>query len=519
MLNAGNIFNKIINYKKSHFSNSQRYDLPPTISYSVGLYPWGNLIDLAAYYLDPRFIFCGYNPSNSYGSYDRPELHIRTDTKASTIASNSCTAFSGMLLPKGVETFKIKWNKAHNVLRTTDSVQTLDKLQDLEMVTNNSLWGKLRDNDLQLALVLNCLVKDYLNYGTAVAMKIGEKWKYIPFLQSAIGQVNGKLAIALTENIVSFEESIGQDKYKHTLYIYEESKYKKYVCQTMAADPAGTEFVEDLTVDLSQAEIVVARMEDNGHLYGIGCGMQVLSSMIDANMYNNCLRLNAQSVYYPAVALGLDFQTVNIRNSCNKYLSNQNENKDIPANITMLPGTSIAITREIDINQTGQAPITILSQPGQNFEMFNVMHQKCVQEIEDKYFMSFISKLTGLDDKGGPTSATEVRAILQAASQQFKGVVEPFYFAIVYPIVKSYLENIVAALPIVYQELVANIRTVYPEFDLKEYEIDTINIVKQHNEEQRLENFKMFLQTVMALQIQDPDMAKKIKERLNDLLI
>ena len=517
MLDASGIFNKIVDYKKSHFSNSQRYDLPPTIAYNAGIYPWGNLIDITAYYLDPRFIFCGYNPYRNYGAYDRPEMHIRTDTKASNIASNSCTAFSGMLLPKGVETFKVRWNKAHNILRTTDSAQTMDKLQDLELIANNTLWEKLREPELKLTLILNCMVKDYLNYGTAVAIKQENNWQHIPFLQSAIGVINGQLAVAYTENMVSFEQGIGQNQYKHRLYVYDGTKYVKYSCVSVNILPQGEEFKEDAKIDLGKMQVVVARMEENNQLYGIGCGMQVLSSMIDANMYNNCLRLNAQSVYYPAVALGLDFQTVNVQNSCTKYMSNQNENKDIPAQITMLPGTSIAITREIDITQTGQAPITILSNPGQNFEMFNVMHQKCVQEIEDKYFMSFIGKLTGLEG-GGPTSATEVRAILQAASQQFKGVVEPFYFAVVYPMVKSYLENIVVALPITYQEIVANIRAVYPDFDIKDYEIETINIVKQHNEEQRLENFKMFLQTIMQLQIQDPDIAKKIKERLNDLL-
>lgn len=523
-MQAYTIYKNLFEYKKDYFT-SQNNQITPNLlgvaRQNKGIYQWGNLIDLINYYLDPRFILTRNN--YDFSQYDDKELHIRTDTNGTKISNNSCTAFIGMLLPEDIRSFKIKWEDDALQLEQNEKLDTLDTLKQLERKVNSKLWNKLQSPELKFIMTINHLVRDYLNYGTSTAIYKNKKWDYIPFIRNAIGRINDKTTIAFYDHFHDFTALEGaKEKYTHNLYIQDkEGKYTLYYTTNDSIDMPD-ESINLQSKPVNDFDIVVSKMDDVGELYGSGCGLQVLNSIIDANMYNNCLRLNAISVYHPATVIALDYTIDKIINSYtgrrlfdsdDEFLSGDNLIK-----INTLPGMTYSLKREQDITPTNQQPLTVLSQPQQAFEMFKAMKQESVTEIEDKYFLSVTNKLGGMDS--GPAKTNdEIQLIAQMAYQQFKGVVEPFYITTVHPMVKSYCKDLIKEVPIEFKEDVAKIQAVLPAFKVDNFILEASNLLTARTQAQDDAQFNAWISLLGSIDgAMDQSVLDKIKRKSLDYI-
>lgn len=508
------IYRNLFEYKKNFFSNyNERLNLNVGNNDSkYGMYTWGNLIDILSYYLDPRFILT--NNNYDFGDYDNPYLHMRTDTNGVKISNNSCTSFIGMLLPEDIRTFKIKWEDVQLQLENADKLDTLKVLRYLEDKVNRKLWTKLEDVHTEFKVTLNHLVRDYLNYGTSTAIYDNGKWKYIPFLNSAIGEINGHTSLAFFEHKHDFEDQSGyKEIYTHNLY-HADSKGTYTLYQTTNNDINNSitpNKVEEKATD-KKFNIIISKMDDTGATYGIGCGMQVLNSIIDCNLYNNCLRLNNISVYHPCVMVSIDYDIAKIMNSyTGKTIFNAesiDQTPDCLEKINMMPGNVYILKRDPDVVTTTQQPMSVLSQPQLAYEMFQTMKQATITEIEDKYFLSVLGKLSGLDS-GPQKTNDEIQLIAQLAYQQFKGVVEPFYITSVYPMIHKYCTDIVNDVAADFQEEVDKIRSVI-DFKPEKFDLEVSNLVTARAKEQENAQFNNWVAMLGSIEAIDDETKQKI---------
>jgi len=545
------LWSQIILYKMRFFSlgmpfnmaNQQMAPLYYTLGYLGGM-NWGywTSIALLQYYLDPRWLSYGSSPNFDDGDVcDSKVLHHRLDTRASSVSHGAVTGMMGVLLPSGLNSFRVTFKKLRNRLgdKINNNPAVKEALSTLERIATERLHEQLNDPKKNIYSKLSALTSDYLNYGTCIALlekvdKKGYQLTHIPFAQAALANTASDhhqkglwiepkplFSLALEEGMHCHDAGTGMG-FKNHMYVtgdligknpgdfYELSSTTAYYS---AYDNFTPEEPRKIVGFNGNSPLMVARVNDQGQIYGVGCGIKSMGSIIYLNMFSNCSKLAAMSSYYPAslVSASAILESNNVTHG-NSISSNNT------SPLVLLPGRMYKITLEEGVAAPQGSAIEKLTNAPEQMAVFEQASLNCLTEIQSAYYMTFLSRMEG-DQRD--VTATEVKEIRDLSIQQFKGLLEIWYNNILFQVANSFAETACADLYNLAPDAINILReAVEGSFDPeKDFSTELLNFEKKQYQQERVSNLATYAEILRNLQLQPtPEELEKMQNEFREIL-
>lgn len=552
--NIKRLWRQIILHKMYFFSLGMPFNMTgqhfAPLYYTMGFLggmSWGywTSIALLQYYLDPRWLSYSSSPDFEDGDVcNTNTLHRRLDTRASSVSHGSVTGMMGVLLPNGLNSFRVSFKKLRNRLGEDVNKNTALKeaLSLLERLATEKLQQLLSDPKKNIYSKLSALTSDYLNYGTCVALleKVGDKvrtdyqFTHIPFAQAALANTASDphqkglwvepkplFSLAMEEGYHCVDAGTGM-AFKNHMYItgdligknpkefYELSSTTAYYT---AYDNFTPEEPRRICGYRDTSPLLVARVSDQGQIYGMGCGIKSMGSIIYLNLFSNCSKLAAMSSYYPAsiVSANSTLESNNITHG--NSISTNNTSP-----LVLLPGRMYKVTLNEGVAAPQGPAVEKLSNAPEQMAVFEQASINCLNEIQSAYFMTFLANIEG--DKREVT-ATEVRERSTLAVQQFKGLLEIWYNNILYQVVNAFAEIACDSLYRDYGDTINLISEAsggrfFPE---KDFAVELMNFEKKQYQQERVGNLATYAEILRNLGLQPTqEEMEKMQNEFRDIL-
>jgi hypothetical protein len=535
------IYRKMIQFSTGlgfNFSNQMinNWELMYTMGYLGGI-SWGywTTIALLQYYLDPRWIAYPTTPGfGRFDDYDEGILHRRIDGDAASLASTAATGLMGVLMPDGLRSFKMSFDKTRRVLRHDKSEIQLEQLSYLEIIANELLRERLTSSDAKYYSKLNSMMCDYLDYGTCSALlepcASADHFDltYIPFAESGLASTNYDVIqigswiqpLPLVNAYANHMSDTGgtMQGFINHLYVpgdqiegcnanryYELTQFTKNV----AAMDLAPHSIREIGMHDNHSPLLVARTNDKGQMYGIGPGLKALNSVVLANLYTNCSKLAAMGSFFPATLSSLDIKLIQNNRTTGNKMSDQYSEA-----MSAMPGSKSIICANPGVEKSGAPPVTIISKPPEQMAVFQEAATKCLDSISSTYLVTLLDRLATIGQKRDVT-AEEVIKQDNRDSQRFKATIEPFYCSILHPLVKAVASGVISDLYKYYGNEIAQIREKDNQFLLMHNcNIDLFNYEQKQNSSERMKAALEYSEVMKGLGRPIPEKVLELIDKL-----
>lgn len=532
---AEKIKTELISRKNDFFELNITFSRPTRTSnlaiYNLGFFEnnfnYWNAVSLLNYYLNPKWL---YNREmcpkfSDYDNLGNNILHLRTDTTASSIVKNTTILFVKNLMPKGFYSFKINFDKVEKILQLKtsegqpvyeDSIISIRKIED---ICTFLLHEELNREENKLKSKIKYLAQDYLNFGTCIAIVNSEnKVTHVPFTQAALGNTeDDDLQELLWLKPVTHKRDSMPYTFYHTFYIPEKKGYRKitydsYGKYNKEINKVDKEYQGVEVTYTTSEEVLVARMNDYGDIYGFGSGLNALAPIVQINFYSNCKNLAAIGQFYPATMISEDAKIHKLGRELYKH------HQDRVVQMDKMPGTTLVVGRDELVVQSGVAPLSNLSTPANDIEVFKSQIYDCSMQIE-KAYTAVITSGPDYDRTRGLT-ATQVNKTEREASVMYTGMSDTFYTNILYPIVKRFASKILENINSIAADDVAKVQEGYPNFNpTKDFKIEIYDVEKKAHQKEQVEDLTILAQTMANLGVQpNENSVKKLSNKLEELV-
>lgn len=484
-------------------------------------YGYWTLLALLQYYLDPRWLWWSSAPSFSgAGLLQTNSFFGRIDTSASTVASSAAANILSTILPNGFSSvmYKFPENMFDLLPNVGDNPRAKNTLKILQRYLTEDLRCMLSLPSLGLFSSLLTCMSDYLNYGTAVASFNGGKLTHMPFLNVSLGstefdEIQTGCWMQPVPLITLAENGLLDPKQANLLNWF-------YNHQYLPGRLFGEKGVVELTgysevVKMSDFKptkiekcdpLLVARLNAQGEVYGVGCGMRAISSIILLNLYTKCSVLASAGAFVPATIQDASSQIDNALSA--------NQSEGSPSTFTpisAMPGMANVVTSQNQMAPRSTKGIDVISVPLNQAEAFKVGAAECLEEIRNAYFTSF----GFFSEDKNQMSATEINARMSLTAKNYRGVTGSFFSNMIYPVLTYYADLVIKKGYTKYHWMIEEIRAVYPDFDIKmDGKVEVIDFERKSNQAERSQAIKDYAETAAVFQPQQTEEEALIRERI-----